>query len=154
VLWLGKYTAKFDTKYRILSTNIQFGSEQYLDLISAADAIITMSKNAQAIQTNFGRLQAACDVESIKMNAKLTLQKRDEENNQSKHITKISYTEERRLILFPIARIDTKRRYVYIIAALVKSLADVPEQVSIYINQGGNKKLIFVFFCVIDLACA
>lgn len=28
-----------------------------------------------------------------------------------------------------IARIDTNRRYVYIIAALVKALADVPEQV-------------------------
>ena len=28
-----------------------------------------------------------------------------------------------------IAHIDTKRRYIYVIAALVKSLADVPEQI-------------------------
>lgn len=33
-----------------------------------------------------------------------------------------------------LARIDSKRRYVYIIAALVKSLADVPEQVNYYLN--------------------
>jgi hypothetical protein len=32
------------------------------------------------------------------------------------------------IILF-IAHIDTKRRYIYVIAALVKSLADVPEQI-------------------------
>lgn len=64
-------------------TNLVIYSEQYLDLISAADAIITMSKNAQTIQTNFERMQAACDVESIKLNAKKSLQERDEKNNQS-----------------------------------------------------------------------
>lgn len=57
-----------------------------MDLISAADAIITMSKNAQTIQTNFERMQAASDVENIKLKAKKILQERDERNNQSKYI--------------------------------------------------------------------
>ncbi|KAI9483267.1 MAG: hypothetical protein EXX96DRAFT_557510 [Benjaminiella poitrasii] len=83
--------------------------EQYQDLISAADAIITMSKKAQAIQTNFKHMQTACDINTIKENAKKTLQLRDEQNNQ--------------------AHLDTNRKYIYVIAALVKSLADVPEQI-------------------------
>lgn len=58
-------------------------SEQYHDLISAADAIITMSKNAQAIQTNFERMEKACDVSSIKVNADKTLRDKDMEKDQS-----------------------------------------------------------------------
>lgn len=83
--------------------------EQYHDLISAADAIITMSKNAQAIQSNFERMEKACNVESIKENAYKTLRNKDMEKDQ--------------------LRIDTKRKSVYMIAALIKSLADVPEQI-------------------------
>jgi hypothetical protein len=58
--------------------------EQYQELISAADAIITMSKNAQAIQSNFERMQNACDVDKIKHASKKALRLRDEKNNQSK----------------------------------------------------------------------
>ncbi|CAO3621888.1 unnamed protein product [Mucor fragilis] len=83
--------------------------EQYQDLISAADAIITMSKNAQAIQSNFERMQHACDVDRIQQTSKKTLRLRDEKSNQT--------------------HIDTKRKYIHVIAALVKSLADVPEQI-------------------------
>ncbi|KAK4518497.1 RNA export factor gle2 [Mucor velutinosus] len=68
-----------------------------------------MSKNAQAIQSNFERMQQACDVDRIKQSSRKTLQLRDEKNNQ--------------------IHIDTKRKYIYVIAALVKSLADVPEQI-------------------------
>ncbi|KAI8067633.1 uncharacterized protein B0P05DRAFT_552326 [Gilbertella persicaria] len=81
---------------------------KYQDLISAADTIITMSKNAQAIKTNFERMQTNYDVQTIKANAKKALELRDQKNNST--------------------IVDTKRRYVYCIAALVKSLADVPEQ--------------------------
>ncbi|CAO3650291.1 unnamed protein product [Mucor hiemalis] len=83
--------------------------EQYHDLISAANAIITMSKTAQAIQTNFERMEKACDVSSIKVNADKTLRDKDMEKDQT--------------------RIDTKRKSIYVIASLIKSLADVPEQI-------------------------
>lgn len=43
-----------------------------------------MSKNAQAIQTNFERMQVACDIESIKRNARRKIQRQDEQDNQSK----------------------------------------------------------------------
>ncbi len=72
--------------------------EQYHDLISAADAIITMSKNAQAIQSNFERLQTSCNVKSIKLNAQKSLKERDEKSNQSNKVTatifygSVSYT--------------------------------------------------------------
>ncbi|KAL7329075.1 hypothetical protein PS15p_207240 [Mucor circinelloides] len=68
-----------------------------------------MSKNAQAIQSNFERMQNACDVDRIKRASRKALQLRDEKNKQT--------------------YIDTKRKYIYVIAALVKSLADVPEQI-------------------------
>lgn len=43
-----------------------------------------MSKNTQAIQSNFERMQNACDVDKIKHASKKALQLRDEKNNQSK----------------------------------------------------------------------
>lgn len=109
-----------------LSTHIC--REQYQDLISAADAIITMSKNAQAIQSNFERMQHACDVDRIQQTSKKTLRLRDEKSNQSKHACK----QDRHLPFLScpfVAHIDTKRKYIHVIAALVKSLADVPEQI-------------------------
>lgn len=90
-----------------------------------------MSKSAQTVQTNFERMLAACDVESIKLKAKKTLQERDEQNNQSKRTPP---SNQYFVLTCITARIDTNRRYVYIIAALVKALADVPEQV----KQGGE----------------
>ena len=58
--------------------------DKYQDLISAADTIITMSKNAQAIQTNFERMQSTYDVESIKQNAKKQVKLQDGKSNHSK----------------------------------------------------------------------
>ena len=43
--------------------------EQYLDLISAADAIIAMSKNAHSVQNKLDRMEAACDVATIRRKA-------------------------------------------------------------------------------------
>lgn len=45
-----------------------------------------MSKNAQAIQSNFERMQNACDVDRIKRASRKALQLRDEKNNQSKKV--------------------------------------------------------------------
>ncbi|KAI7907948.1 Vps51/Vps67-domain-containing protein [Cokeromyces recurvatus] len=56
--------------------------EQYQDLISAADTIITMSQKAHSIQSNFKHMQAACDINNIKESAKERLQIQDEKNNQ------------------------------------------------------------------------
>lgn len=41
-----------------------------------------MSKNAQAIQSNFERMEKACNVESIKENAYKTLRNKDMEKDQ------------------------------------------------------------------------
>jgi hypothetical protein len=40
-------------------------SEQYRDLISAADAIVSMKKAANAVQSKFDLMQVACDVDTI-----------------------------------------------------------------------------------------
>ncbi|KAI9484319.1 hypothetical protein BDB00DRAFT_155261 [Zychaea mexicana] len=79
--------------------------EQYLDLISAADAIIAMSKNAHAVQNKLDRMEAACDVSTIRKKAAEAKAGQNEEGH------------------------DQKRRYVYALASLIKSLADVPEQI-------------------------
>ncbi|KAG2224520.1 hypothetical protein INT45_004365 [Circinella minor] len=79
--------------------------EQYLDLISAADAIIAMSKNAHSIQNKLDRMEAACDVSTIRQKAAEARTGQNEEVH------------------------DQKRRYVYALASLIKSLADVPEQI-------------------------
>ncbi|KAI9492770.1 hypothetical protein BDB00DRAFT_872991 [Zychaea mexicana] len=79
--------------------------EQYLDLISAADAIIAMSKNAHAVQNKLDRMEAACDVSLIRKKAAEAKADHNEEGH------------------------DQKRRYVYALASLIKSLADVPEQI-------------------------
>lgn len=39
--------------------------EQYRDLISAADAIVSMKKAANAVQSKFDLMQVACDVDII-----------------------------------------------------------------------------------------
>lgn len=39
--------------------------EQYRDLISAADAIVSMKKAANAVQSKFDLMQVACDVDTI-----------------------------------------------------------------------------------------
>ncbi|KAI7865354.1 hypothetical protein BDF14DRAFT_1826275 [Spinellus fusiger] len=77
--------------------------EQYLDLISAADCIISMSRNASQVQEKLKRMQSVCDLESIKKKA-TTL--------SSKQSIK-----------------DRQPRPIYVLAALIKSLADVPEQI-------------------------
>ncbi|KAI8147229.1 hypothetical protein BJV82DRAFT_598254 [Fennellomyces sp. T-0311] len=79
--------------------------EQYLDLISAADAIIAMSKNAHMVQTKLDRMEAACDVSTVRQKAAEARAGQSEEGH------------------------DQKRRYLYALAALIKSLADVPEQI-------------------------
>lgn len=125
--WLGKLVDAL-LQRRHVELSMHICREQYQDLISAADAIITMSKNAQAIQSNFERMQQACNVDSIKQTSKKTLRLRDEKSNQSKNARK----QHRHwpLLSCPfVAHIDTKRKYIHVIAALVKSLADVPEQI-------------------------
>lgn len=111
--WLGKHEghtctciarAQCDLTYTpILSFS---DSEQYLDLISAADAIIAMNKNARAVQDKLERMQHACDVGAIRQRATAAVQHGDDATDEKKH-----------------------QRRLYVLAALVKSLADVPEQV-------------------------
>ncbi|ORZ19366.1 hypothetical protein BCR42DRAFT_449125 [Absidia repens] len=81
--------------------------EQYVDLIAAADTIIDMEKKAKVIQQNLQRMQESCDVHSIQREA--THIHISEEKEQSSQ--------------------DQKRQQLYILAALIKSLADVPEQI-------------------------
>ncbi|KAG0173303.1 Golgi transport complex subunit 1 [Apophysomyces sp. BC1034] len=78
--------------------------EQYLDLISAADAIIAMSRNAQEMRQKLETMQNACDVSAIQKKA--TMQS---------NIT--SSTEE--------TKGDRKQRQLYLLAALIKALADI-----------------------------
>ncbi|KAI9013906.1 hypothetical protein CLU79DRAFT_387351 [Phycomyces nitens] len=77
--------------------------EQYLDLISAADCIIAMSKNANKIQEKLRRMQSVCDGHAIRKKAALV--------RDSHPVT------------------GRQQRPVYTLAALIKSLADVPEQI-------------------------
>ncbi|KAI9322730.1 hypothetical protein BX666DRAFT_2109173 [Dichotomocladium elegans] len=79
--------------------------EQYLDLISAADAIISMNKNAHAVQEKLDSMQAACNVSAIKRQAAKARSDKEEEGQ------------------------DQQRRHLYALASLIKSLADVPEQI-------------------------
>ncbi|CAO3591890.1 unnamed protein product [Absidia cylindrospora] len=81
--------------------------EQYVDLIAAADTIIDMEKKAKVIQQNLQRMQESCDIHSIQREA--THIHISEEKEQSSQ--------------------DQKRQQLYILAALIKSLADVPEQI-------------------------
>ncbi|KAL0094451.1 hypothetical protein F4703DRAFT_1019180 [Phycomyces blakesleeanus] len=76
--------------------------EQYLDLISAADCIIAMSKNANKIQEKLRRMQSVCDGHAVRQKAALV--------RDSHPVT------------------GRQQRPVYTLAALIKSLADVPEQ--------------------------
>lgn len=62
--WLGTYSKQQFHNKVITAVH----SEQYLELMSAADAIITMRQHTQTIQTNICRLQAACNVDEIKSN--------------------------------------------------------------------------------------
>jgi hypothetical protein len=52
-------------------------------LISAADAIITMSKNAQVIQSNLSRMQEASGMDNIKLKTKSALQQHEKESSTS-----------------------------------------------------------------------
>ncbi|KAI8346744.1 Vps51/Vps67-domain-containing protein [Blakeslea trispora] len=58
--------------------------DKYQDLISAADTIVTMSRNAQAIQANLERMQSTYDVDSIKQIARNQLELQDGKSNHSK----------------------------------------------------------------------
>lgn len=97
-----KTRVEIESKKKELRTMV---GEQYLELMSAADAIITMRKNTQAIQTNICRMQTACNVERIKSNG----------TTPTGSTNKI--------------HVDKDRQHVYLIASLIKSLADVPEQI-------------------------
>ncbi|KAI8089485.1 uncharacterized protein BX664DRAFT_333130 [Halteromyces radiatus] len=81
--------------------------EKYTDLIAAADTIINMDKRAKIIQRNFERMQDSCDVYAIQRQA--TKVQDLETNGQDPQ--------------------DQKRRQLYVLAAMIKSLADVPEQI-------------------------
>ncbi|KAL1926368.1 hypothetical protein VTP01DRAFT_5889 [Rhizomucor pusillus] len=79
--------------------------EQYLDLISAADAIIAMSKDAVSIQGKLENMQNFCNVSSIRQKIEMQTRQSQEESGAK------------------------DQRTLYILAALIKSLADVPEQI-------------------------
>ncbi|KAI8333819.1 hypothetical protein BC941DRAFT_433067 [Chlamydoabsidia padenii] len=81
--------------------------EQYVDLIAAADTIIDMEKKAHMIQQNLERMQSACDVHAIKRQATQLHQSEEKEHDSQ----------------------DQKQHQLYILATLIKSLADVPEQI-------------------------
>ncbi|KAG2175193.1 hypothetical protein INT44_007681 [Umbelopsis vinacea] len=80
-------------------------SEQYRDLISAADAIVSMKKAAHAVQSKFDLMQVACDVDTIhQKTTKIAPGNDSGEDNE-------------------------KKRYLYVSAAQMKLLVDVPEQI-------------------------
>ncbi|KAF7727512.1 Golgi transport complex subunit 1 [Apophysomyces ossiformis] len=78
--------------------------EQYLDLISAADAIITMSKNAQKVHQKLETMQTSCNASAI--------QQRANSQNDS-----TSLNEE--------PNGDRKQRQLYVLATLIKAIADI-----------------------------
>ncbi|KAG1299240.1 hypothetical protein G6F66_001009 [Rhizopus arrhizus] len=96
-----KTRAEIESKKNELRTMV---GEQYLELMSTADAIITMRKNTQVVQTNICRMQAACNVEHIKT-------------------SEASNANDSRI------RVDSERQHVYLVASLIKSLVDVSEQI-------------------------
>ncbi|KAI8578447.1 hypothetical protein K450DRAFT_246858 [Umbelopsis ramanniana AG] len=79
--------------------------EQYRDLISAADAIVSMKKAAHAVQSKFDLMQVACDVDTI--HQKTTKIKPGNDSGED----------------------NEKKRYLYVSAAQMKLLVDVPEQI-------------------------
>ncbi|KAI7877218.1 hypothetical protein K492DRAFT_150842 [Lichtheimia hyalospora FSU 10163] len=79
--------------------------EQYLELISAADAIVAMNKNAHAVLDKLDSMQTACDISTIKKRAATVRSDQDEKGH------------------------NQKRQHLFALAALIKSLADVPEQI-------------------------
>ncbi|SAM07727.1 hypothetical protein [Absidia glauca] len=81
--------------------------EQYVDLIAAADTIIDMEKKANLIQQKLERMQGACDVHAIQRQAAQIHQSEEKEHSSQ----------------------DQKQQQLYILASLIKSLADVPEQI-------------------------
>ncbi|RUP52153.1 hypothetical protein BC936DRAFT_139479 [Jimgerdemannia flammicorona] len=81
-------------------------SERYRDLISAADAIVSMRENALSVQAMLDKMQDLCNVNSIKRKAAVRLPGRNKD---------------------PTA--EQKKRYLYTAAAQIKLLVDVPEQV-------------------------
>ncbi|ORY94231.1 hypothetical protein BCR43DRAFT_359566 [Syncephalastrum racemosum] len=65
-----------------------------------------MNKNARAVQDKLERMQHACDVGAIRQRAATAVQRGDDATDEKKH-----------------------QRTLYVLAALVKALADVPEQI-------------------------
>lgn len=69
----------------------------------------------------------------------LNVMQETKSNDKMSKTTKVKYEKEKKITILQkynnfyfvkkIVRIDTKRKHVYVIAALVKSLADVPEQI-------------------------
>ncbi|KAJ2964423.1 hypothetical protein NQZ79_g646 [Umbelopsis isabellina] len=78
--------------------------EQYRDLISAADAIVSMKKAANAVQSKFDFMKTACDINVISQ--KTANAKSGDEGT-----------------------VNDQRRYLYVSAAQMKLLVDVPEQI-------------------------
>ncbi|KAI9264736.1 hypothetical protein BY458DRAFT_513821 [Sporodiniella umbellata] len=91
-----KTRVEIESKKQDLRTMV---SEHYLELMSAADAIIGMKSNTQILQTAMGQLQSACNVEQIQSKQKQTVS------------------------------MDSDRQAIYVIASVVKCLADVSEQI-------------------------
>ncbi|CAM0143125.1 unnamed protein product [Umbelopsis sp. WA50703] len=78
--------------------------EQYRDLISAADAIVSMKKAANAVQSKFDLMKMACDIDVISQKTVNA-----EPGNE--------------------AIVNEQRKYLYVSAAQMKLLVDVPEQI-------------------------
>ncbi|RUS21705.1 hypothetical protein BC937DRAFT_91791 [Endogone sp. FLAS-F59071] len=80
--------------------------ERYRDLISAADAIVSMRKNALSVQDMLDKMQDSCNVNAIKRRASAMLPGRNKD-----------------------VATEQRKRYLYTAAAQIKLLVDVPEQI-------------------------
>lgn len=84
--WLGKHIVT----NRLCKGELTFGcfvyySEQYLELISAADAIVAMNKNAHAVLDKLDSMQVACDISTIKKRAAAVRSDQDEKGHSKEH---------------------------------------------------------------------
>lgn len=88
-----------------------------------------MNKNAHAVLDKLDSMQTACDISTIKKRA-ATVRSDQDEKGHSKQFHPSGNTHQYIDILLYDA--DQKRQHLFALAALIKSLADVPEQVNLY----------------------
>lgn len=85
-----------------------------------------MNKNAHAVLDKLDSMQTACDISTIKKRAEAVRSDQYEKGHSKEH----HYcTDVYDILINMLYNLDQKRQHLFALAALIKSLADVPEQV-------------------------